>query len=105
MIFSTANLCCRTCIRALTLARMKIGSSASLFIIVFGLTVARSAGAAEAFEVASGGESALPLGKEADGIRGDFVLRNDKVVALVSQNAPLRRANMSTFYGADGVTP
>jgi hypothetical protein len=78
---------------------------ASLLVIVFGLSVARSAGAAEAFEAASGGESALPQGREADGIRGDFVLRNDKVIALVSQNAPMRRANMSTFYGADGVTP
>src|SRR5436190_912036 len=85
--------------------RMKFGSVASLLGIVFGLAIARSAGAAEAFEVAAGGESALPQGKEADGIRGDFVLRNDKVVALVSQNSPLRRANMSTFYGAEGVTP
>jgi hypothetical protein len=84
---------------------MKFGSVASLFVIVFGLAIARSVGAAEAFEVAAGGESALPQGKEADGIRGDFILRNDKVVALVSQNAPQRRANMSTFYGADGVTP
>ncbi|WP_009962687.1 CehA/McbA family metallohydrolase [Verrucomicrobium spinosum] len=61
--------------------------------------------AAEAFEVGAGREAELPVGKEADGIRGDFVLRNDKITALVSQNAPLRRANMSTFYGEDGVTP
>ncbi len=58
----------------------------------------------EAFEVGAGREAELPRGREADGIRGDFVLRNDLVVALVSQNAHLRRANMSTFYGAD-VTP
>jgi hypothetical protein len=64
-----------------------------------------SAIAAEAFEVGAGHESELPQGKEADGIRGDFVLKNDKVIALISQNAPLRRANMSTFYGPDGVTP
>ena len=61
--------------------------------------------AAEAFEIGNGNENELPKGKEADGIRGDFVLRNDKIIALVSQNAPLRRANMSTFYGPDGVTP
>ena len=61
--------------------------------------------AAEVFEIGAGRESLLPGGKEADGIRGDFVLRNDKIVAVISQNAPLRRANMSTFYGADGVTP
>lgn len=61
--------------------------------------------AAEAFEIGADQIADLPQGKEADGIRGDFVLKNDKVVALISQNAPLRRANMSTFYGADGVTP
>ena len=60
--------------------------------------------AAEAYEIGAGREAELPQGKEADGIRGDFVLANDKVVALVSQNSHLRRANMSTFYGAD-VTP
>lgn len=61
--------------------------------------------AADAFEAGPGHEVDLPGGREADGIRGDFVLRNEKVAALVSQNAPLRRANMSTFYGAEGVTP
>jgi hypothetical protein len=60
---------------------------------------------AEVFEANLGREAELPKGKEADGIRGDFVLRSDKVEALVSQNAPNRRANMSTFYGEDGVTP
>ena len=60
---------------------------------------------AEVFEAALGREKELPGGKEADGIRGDFVLRSDKVEAVISQNAPLRRANMSTFYGPDGVTP
>jgi hypothetical protein len=64
-----------------------------------------SAWSAEVFEAALGREQELPKGKEADGIRGDFVLRSDQVEAVISQNAPLRRANMSTFYGADGVTP
>jgi len=61
--------------------------------------------APEAFEVGPKDTARLPGGKEADGIIGDFVLRNDKVEAVISHNAPLRRANMSTFYGADGVTP
>jgi hypothetical protein len=61
--------------------------------------------AAEVFEAALGREVELPKGKEADGIRGDFVLRSDKVEATISHNAPLRRANMSTFYGPDGVSP
>lgn len=64
-----------------------------------------SAHAAEVIEVAPGNEAVLPGGKEADGIIGDFLLRSDKVEAVVSQNAPNRRANMSTFYGDDGVTP
>lgn len=64
-----------------------------------------SAWSAEVFEAALGRESELPKGKEADGIRGDFVLRSDKVEATISHNAPLRRANMSTFYGPDGVSP
>jgi hypothetical protein len=61
--------------------------------------------AAEVFEAALGREAELPRGKEADGILGDFILRSDKVEAVISHNAPNRRANMSTFYGEDGVSP
>lgn len=70
------------------------------FVSVFSLL-----GAAEVFEAALGREKELPGGKEADGIRGDFVLRGDKVEAVISHNTPRRRANMSTFYGDDGITP
>lgn len=59
----------------------------------------------EAFEVGPGQTGQLPQGKEADGIIGDYILRNGKVVAVISGNLPLRRANMSTFYGAAGITP
>lgn len=59
----------------------------------------------EAFEIGPNNLKELPGGKEADGIRGDFVLRNDKIEAVISANKHLRRANMSTFYGANGVTP
>lgn len=61
--------------------------------------------APEAFEVGPDKVDQLPRGKEADGIIGDFVLRNDKVEAVISGNLTLRRANMSTFYGDDGITP
>ncbi|MDR3406551.1 MAG: CehA/McbA family metallohydrolase [Chthoniobacter sp.] len=61
--------------------------------------------APEAFEVGPAQKDQLPQGKEADGIVGDFLLRNDKVEAVISGNLPLRRANMSTFYGTDGITP
>ncbi len=73
---------------------------------VFCLTsLAISLPAAEVFEAALGREAELPGGKEADGIRGDFVLRSDKVEAVISANLPNRRANMSTFYGEDGISP
>ncbi len=70
-----------------------------------GLATMTAWAAPEAFEVGPANPGALPRGKEADGIVGDYVLRNDQVELLVSHNAPLRRANMSTFYGADGITP
>ena len=73
-------------------------------VLVFGIAVALHA-APEAFEVGPLNKDQLPHGKEADGIIGDFVLRNEKVVAVISGNLPLRRANMSTFYGATGITP
>ena len=58
-----------------------------------------------AFEIGPDNKDQLPRGKEADGIIGDFVLRNDKVEAVISANLPLRRANMSTFYGTNGISP
>ena len=61
--------------------------------------------AAEVFELGEANFAERPLGKEADGIVGDFVMRNDKVELLISGNLPLRRANMSTFYGEGGITP
>jgi len=61
--------------------------------------------APQALEVGPDQTALLPRGKEADGIIGDFLLRNDKVEAVISGNLPLRRANMSTFYGESGVTP
>ncbi|WP_395736554.1 CehA/McbA family metallohydrolase [Prosthecobacter sp.] len=74
-------------------------------VLLLSLLIASSMPAAEVFEAALGREAELPKGKEADGILGDFVLRSDKVEAVISQNSPNRKANMSTFYGEDGVTP
>jgi hypothetical protein len=68
-------------------------------------TLAFAHAAPEAFEVGPAQKDQLPGGKEADGIIGDFILRNDRVEAVISGNLPLRRANMSTFYGNDGITP
>ena len=58
----------------------------------------------EAFEINDALFKEIPGGKEADGIVGDFLLRNDQVEALISQNAPFRKANMGTFWGASGTT-
>lgn len=54
----------------------------------------------EAFEVGRAQVDQMPSGKEADGLPGDFVLRNDKIHALVSGAQPFRRANMTTDYDA-----
>jgi hypothetical protein len=68
--------------------------------------LAPAARAADAFELGETNFAAeRPGGKEADSIVGDFVIRNDKIEAVISGNLPLRRANMSTFYGDDGITP
>jgi len=62
----------------------------------FGLTAQRSG--VEAFEIGRDNLDERPSGKEADGLPGDFVLRNSKVEILVGGNLPLRRANMTTDY-------
>src|SRR5262249_17355106 len=45
----------------------------------------------------------LPGGREADGIIGDFVLRNDKIEAVISGNQHERKANMAVMW--DRPTP
>lgn len=56
-------------------------------------------------EIGPENKDLLPKGKESDGIIGDFVMENDKVVALISGNLPFRKANMGTFWGEDNWTP
>ena len=56
---------------------------------------------AEAFEVGAADVAELPRGKEADGIRGDFVLRNRFVVATIAGSQPGRKANMSVNWSAE----
>lgn len=74
------------------------------FLAVF-LAVAPWGFSAEVFEVGNAEFDELPRGKEADGIVGDFVIRNDRVEAVVSGSLPLRRPNMSAFYGDGNETP
>lgn len=77
-------------------------------LVIAGVLVAsvdRVAAKPEAFEVGPDDLKELPGGKEADGILGDYIIRNDKIEAVIGANRHLRRPNMSTFYGAGGVTP
>ncbi|MCH2376201.1 MAG: hypothetical protein MK538_18615, partial [Planctomycetes bacterium] len=61
-----------------------------------------------AIEIGAHNRQLLPKGKEADGIQGDFVLRNEHIEALIGGNLPLRRANMTThslYDGTGSITP
>ena len=74
-------------------------------LLVLSFSLINIQAAVEAFEVGPNNTDQLPKGKEADGIIGDFILRNDHITAVISGNLPNRRANMSTFYGSSGITP
>ena len=56
-------------------------------------------GAVEVFQVGPGDTDQFPRGKEAEGILGDYVLRNDKVELTISGVQPMRRANFKTDSG------
>ncbi|MDF1814196.1 MAG: CehA/McbA family metallohydrolase [Verrucomicrobiales bacterium] len=60
---------------------------------------------AEVVELGSENFDSRPGGKEADSIAGDFVLRSKYVEAVISGDLPLRRANMSAYYGDGNHTP
>ena len=80
-------------------------SPKKIILIFYLFSSLSSQAAVEAFEIGPDNIDQLPKGKEADGIIGDFVLRNSHITAVISGNQPLRRANMSTFYGDGGITP
>ena len=63
-----------------------------LVVLAFALT--SSGHHAEAIEIGKHNTHLLPKGKEADGIIGDFVLRSQRIHALVSGGLPNRRANI-----------
>ena len=54
----------------------------------------------QALEIGQDNVRDLPGGREADGIIGDFVLRNDRIEAVISGNQHQRRANMFTNSSA-----
>ena len=69
-----------------------IACTIGVIVLAFALTL--SSHNAEAIEIGKHNTRLLPKGKEADGIIGDFVLRNRKIHALISGDLPNRRANM-----------
>ena len=69
-----------------------IACTVGVIVLAFALTL--SSHHAEAIEIGKHNTRLLPKGKEADGIIGDFVLRNRKIHALISGDLPNRRANM-----------
>ena len=53
----------------------------------------RAVKAAEAFRIAESTQSAIPVSKESDGMINDWLIRNDRVVAIIGDTAPGRDAN------------
>ena len=72
-------------------------------VLVLSPLVTPAAARTEAFEVGDANKDQLPTGKEADGILGDFVMRNDLVEATISGDLPKRKANIGAFWAA--ITP
>ena len=71
---------------------------AVLFLLLIAWASMAQRDRAEAIQVSRETVDQMPSGKEADGLPGDFVLRNSKIHALVSGTQPFRRANMTTDY-------
>ena len=73
------------------------------FLLLIVYTFSAQPDGVEAIEIGKHNVQLLPGGKEADGIIGDFVLRNEKIQMLVAGNQHLRRPNMTVEKGF--VTP
>ncbi len=67
---------------------------ACLIALLVLLLISAADAAPEAFEIGPGNVDQLPGGEEADGIIGDFVIRNDLIEAVVAGNQHNRKANM-----------
>ena len=66
------------------------------FVLLLGWALIAQREIVDVVEIGADNRALLPKGKEADGIPGDFILRNNKVHALISGTQPMRRANMRT---------
>jgi hypothetical protein len=72
-------------------------------VLLFFLSVLSSVASPEALEIGKSQTGLLPGGKEADGIVGDFLMRNNLIEAVISSDAPLRKADMGGWW--DAVSP
>ncbi len=77
----------------------------SLPILTFLFLTASLLAKVEVFEIYKDNVNLLPEGKEADGIIGDFLIRNKVIECVIGGSADNRKANMGAFWGVDGVTP
>ncbi len=70
--------------------------AALVCVTLMAMSGKRSVDAAEAIQItAENYETIVPAGKEVDAIIGDWVLRNEHVVAVIAQPTPTRKANMT----------
>ena len=81
--------------RAWPASKLRVPVLAAFLLLLAWASIAQRS-VVEAIEINKENAVLLPKGKEADGIPGDFVLRNNKVHALISGIQPMRRANMRT---------
>lgn len=76
--------------------RTKRAAVAVLFAALLVVALSGQGEQVVAVEIGKHNTDWLPAGKEADGIIGDFVLRNGNIEALIGGNLPHRKANMQT---------
>ena len=76
--------------------RIETGQALGVLVLLTLSAVPVRARAAEVVKIGPEHARSLPLGKEVDAIRGDYLLRNDKVAATIGGVAAFRDANVNT---------
>ena len=73
-----------------------------LLLMVLSVTAITSLSAGEIIRIDSRNKQLLPKGKEVDGMIGDWIMKNDKVIAVIAAAYPDREANqmVSSIQGA-----
>ena len=73
-----------------------------LLFIIFNNSITCSLFAGEVIRIDSRNKQLLPKGKEVDGMIGDWVMKNDKILAVIAAACPDREANqmVSSIQGA-----